>query len=392
MATDIIDQEGEPVHAPALEVLSGGAVAELSKAEIAQQVATARQYPRSVKRASSAIQSLVTLDAEAAEDCIYALPRGGKPIRGPSVRLAEVVAQSWGNNRVAARVVEIDRQEKVIVAEAVFHDLETNAAVKTSVRRRISDRQGRLLNDDMIVVTGNAACSIAKRNAILGGVPKAVWNRAYNAAEGVIKGDVKTLAERRERAIKSFGTWGVKPEQIFAALGVAGEEEVTLEHLPSLIGMYNAIKNGEETVETLFSGRDAASNKQFTRIANPLKDEEGGKPGQGGAAPKPQEGDAQAEKPKAAETGGKPQGASASASAGGQAEEGKPEGQGGNTAEAVDAAFATIREHGEAAARRNAARKPPAKLTSEEAKGVWLEAYDKAAGELQAADADGEEG
>lgn len=272
MDGEIITQDGEVLEPGALAALDSGAVAAMSKAEITAQVETARRYPRSVTRASKNINSLATLDDQAAGECIYALPRGGKPIRGPSIRLAEIVAQQWGNNRVATRVIEVDRREKVIVAEAIFHDLETNAAVKATVRRRISDRQGRILNDDMIVVTGNAASSIARRNAILAGVPKGIWRRAYEAAEGVVKGDVKTLAERRAGSIKAFGTWGVKPEQIFAALGVAGEDEITLEHIPTLIGMFQAIKNGEETVESLFTNRSAQAGKAFDKVADPLND------------------------------------------------------------------------------------------------------------------------
>lgn len=280
---DIATADGELLEQGALTVVSPGAMAELSKAEIAQQVATARQYPRSISRAVKQITSLATLDEQAAQECIYALPRGGKPIRGPSIRLAEIVAQQWGNNRIATRIVDVDRKEKVIVAEAVFHDLETNAAIRTEVRRRISDRQGRLLNDDMIVVTGNAASSIARRNAIFASVPKAVWNRAYEAAERIIKGDAKTLAERRYKAVAAFGTWGVKPEQIFAALGVAGEDEITLEHLPTLIGMFNAIRNGDETVESVFAGRAAIGGRTFDRVPDPLSDD-GPKP-EGDAAP-----------------------------------------------------------------------------------------------------------
>jgi hypothetical protein len=45
----------------------------------------------------------------------------------------------------------------------------------STVRRRIFDSRGRLFNDDMITVTGNAACAIAKRNAILSGVPKSAF-------------------------------------------------------------------------------------------------------------------------------------------------------------------------------------------------------------------------
>ncbi len=224
----------------------------LSKAEIDQQIATAKTYPRSVNRVVQAILSLVTIDEESAEECTYALPRGGKPITGPSIRLAETVSGQWGNCRVGARVVHIDRAEKYVEAEGVFHDLETNAATTARVRRRIVDRYGKLYNDDMIIVTGNAACAIAKRNAILGGVPKAVWRKAYDAAIDVVKGDVKTLSERREMVFKAFAAFGVKPEQLFAALGISGADDITLEHIPTLTGMRAALKSGEETVESMF--------------------------------------------------------------------------------------------------------------------------------------------
>lgn len=270
------DEDGVIQSGPlALLTTNPSMVSTLARAEIDQQIATAHAYPRSIKRVAENILSLATLDEETAEECIYALPRGGKPIRGASIRLAEIIAGQWRNCRIAARVTEVNRQEKWLEAEGVFHDLETNVATRAIVRRRISNQRGQLLNDDMIIVTGNAACSIAKRNAILGGVPKAVWNKAYREAEAVIKGDVRTLSERRAQAIAAFGTWGVTPAQLFTALGVAGEEEVTLEHIPTLKGMYSAIKNGEATVEELFSTRPAAV-ANFTKVAAPLADEDQG--------------------------------------------------------------------------------------------------------------------
>lgn len=240
----------------------------LARAEVDQQIATARAMPRSIDRAVKNIMTLSTLDEQSAEECVYALPRGGKPITGPSVRLAEIIASQWGNCRVGARVVHVDRFEKFIEAEGVFHDLETNTATTARVRRRISDKQGRLLSDDMIVVTGNAACAIAKRNAILGAVPKAVWRKAYDAVEGVVKGDVKTLTERRTAAFTAFAAWGVTPEQICAALNVGGVDDINLDHLATLTGMRSAIKSGEATVEEMFpaigSPAAAAGKKRGT--------------------------------------------------------------------------------------------------------------------------------
>lgn len=230
----------------------------LARAEVDQQIATARAMPRSITRAVKNILTLATLDEESAEECVYALPRGGKPIKGPSVRLAEIIASQWGNCRVGTRVVHVDRFEKIVEAEGVFHDLETNMAVTSRVRRRITDKKGNLFNDDMIVVTGNAAASIAKRNAILGAVPKAVWRQAYQAVEQVIAGDIATLSVRREKAFKAFAAFGVKPEQIFEVLEIGGADDVTLEHLPVLTGMHSALKSGESTVEEMFPTKQAA--------------------------------------------------------------------------------------------------------------------------------------
>lgn len=224
----------------------------LARAEVDQQIATSRALPRNIKSAVNNITSLATLDDKSAEECVYALPRGGKPIKGPSVRLAEIIASQWGNCRVGARVVHVDRQEKYVEAEGVFHDLETNAATTARVRRRISGKDGRLFSDDMIIVTGNAACAIAKRNAILGAVPKAVWRSAYDAVEKVVAGEEKTLVERRDRVMKAFAAFGVTPERICNALGVNNVEEISIDHMPILQGAHSALKSGEATVEEMF--------------------------------------------------------------------------------------------------------------------------------------------
>jgi hypothetical protein len=233
----------------------------MARAEIDQQITTARAYPRSIRQVTDRIFSLATLDKESAEESMYALPRGGKPITGPSIRFAEIVKQSYGNCRAAARVVHVDRNEKFVEAEGVFHDLETNTATTARVRRRIVDSKGRLYSDDMIIVTGNAACSIALRNAIMGGVPKPLWRRAFEAVMGTIKGDITTLTENRAKALTAFAVFGVKPEQIFVALGVPGEPDITVEHIPLLRGMFATLKNGESTVEEMFGSPTAPTSE-----------------------------------------------------------------------------------------------------------------------------------
>lgn len=237
-------------------------VVKLAQAELNQAVTTARAFPRSVARAMTNITSLATLDAESAAECVYVLPRGGKAIRGPSVRLAEIIASQWGNCQVGSRVVAVDMVDKVVIAEGVFHDLETGMKRIAQVRRRITTKTGKLFDDDMIVVTGNAACSIAMREAVLKGVPKAIWRKAYKTCEEVIGGTVQTLTEIREKAIRAFAQVGVTADQIVAYLEVGGIADITNDHVVTLRAIIAAIKSGEQTVEDYF---DAASKRDHPK-------------------------------------------------------------------------------------------------------------------------------
>lgn len=284
---ETINQDGEVIRetsgVPALfDASTAGA---LVRVEIDSQIATARQYPRSVKRAIDNILTLATLDEQTATECIYALPRGGKPIRGPSIRLADIVASQWGNCRDRAQVVNIDRVNKIITAEGAYHDLETNRGTNASVQRRISNREGKLFNDDMIAVTGNAACAIARRNAIFAGVPKGVWNKAVDACEAIIRGDAKTLVERRDTAIKALAHFGLSAEQVFKVMEVNGIEDIGLDDLMTLRVIYAHLKSGEQTVEDLLrmhapakqrvgaATADLSAPKQFATGSVPQADQ-----------------------------------------------------------------------------------------------------------------------
>jgi len=224
--------------------------------EVNAQVATARRFPR--RRAieiARSIEGLATMTEEIAEECMYSLPRGGKTIEGPSIRFAEIVQQQWGNNRVAAEVGGIDRVNKRIAAVGMYHDLETNSATRVTMFQRISGsdkKGGHIFNDDMIAVAGSAASSKARRNAILAGVPRAVWHGAYLAVRKCIMGDIKTLANRRAAAITEFQRFGIAADQLFGLIDVKDENDITLEHLVTLRGTLSGLKSGEVTVEQLF--------------------------------------------------------------------------------------------------------------------------------------------
>lgn len=232
-----------------------GALAVLSKAEIDMQIATAHRFPRSVTVFLQEAEALVTLNEYVADECIYSLPArsGGdsdEAIEGPSSRFAEVILHSWGNSRAGARVIGEDGD--FIVAQGAFHDLQKNVAISYEVRRRITNRSGRKYSADMIGVTANAACSIALRNAILKGVPKAFWIGPYEAARKTLLGDYTTLGARRIETLDRFKKFGVTPERIYAKFNIGGIDDLSIEHVFQLRGLLNAIKEGDTTPEEQF--------------------------------------------------------------------------------------------------------------------------------------------
>lgn len=243
-----------------------GTVALLNRAEIDVQIATAKKYPRSIKRFVDEASAMVTLNESIAQQCVYALLRWDSKkgenttIAGPSARFGEIVASAWGNCRAGARVVS-DHGE-FVTAQGVFHDLERNVAITYEVQRRITTSKGARFNADMIGVTANAACSIALRNAILKGVPKAFWEPMYTKARQVIAGDVKTLGAKRKEAIQQFAHFGVSEAQILAKLGRPGLQDVGVDDLVTLFGLLTAIKDGDTTPEQAFAtdpGQPASS-------------------------------------------------------------------------------------------------------------------------------------
>lgn len=237
--------DGEVVDAPEQTALE-----RITRGEVSMQVATAKQYPRTISRFLEDATALATLNEDVAASCTYALPRGGKPIEGPSARFAEVVSSTWGHIRAQGRIVDIGKE--FVTAQGTAWDMERNNLISVEVKRRITGKDGKRFSDDMIGVTSNAAIAIAVRNARLQVVPRAYWQPVYEAVRRVLRGDATTLAERRTLMMAHFAKIGVLADRVFAAIDVRGIEDITLDHLVTLRATAESIKNGEATIDGAF--------------------------------------------------------------------------------------------------------------------------------------------
>src|SRR6185312_4643839 len=117
------------------------ALSQIGHGQLETHFAMAARRPRSIKKFKDEVLQLVTLDEETAQGCIYALPRDGKTIEGPSARFAEILAYSWGNTFIAARPVHEDAE--FVTSQGMFFDFEKNNLVTFETKRRITDRNGK---------------------------------------------------------------------------------------------------------------------------------------------------------------------------------------------------------------------------------------------------------
>jgi len=261
------------------EVYNPEVIFQQERAQFDIAIATANKYPRNITRFLEEALITVTLDLETAESCNYALPRGGKTLMGPSIHLAKILMQLYGNFRADAKVINVDATH--VTARGVAFDLQKNIAVAIEVKRSIlqnewknGQKTGKMIrmNDDMITVTGNAANSIAMRNAILAVIPRQFVDKVNKAAKGLIIGDVSDetkFLKRREEIFKPLrDNYNLTDADILFSIGKASIANVTPDDLLALIGFGQAIRDGDSTVDEVFkkkTGTDGEAEKNVAK-------------------------------------------------------------------------------------------------------------------------------
>ncbi len=270
--------EGSIVENSALELIT--------RAEIDQAVATAKRYPRDPDQAVARATKLACRNQDLAGTMGYRLERkdkgGIKIIEGPSVRLAEVMASTWGNLRCGARVLDIGK--KFVVVQGVAIDVEANNHFSVEVTRRITTKDGHTFGDDMIGVTCNAACSIGLRQAIFKAVPMAYVQEVYGHAMEVFRGKAADLEERREKMLRWYSRNGATIDDVLRFLDKRETKLIDLDDVLRMLSISEAIKTGESTMEAALArhdveGEQGSGNARPSKVStSSLNDTLGGNP------------------------------------------------------------------------------------------------------------------
>lgn len=234
----------KPEETAVMQTNEARAVAEVQAAYV-----IAKKFPRDENQAYMKIMNACKRPY-LAEQAMYAYPRGGTLVNGPSIRLAEVMAQAWGNMEFGIK--EVSQSNGISTVEAYAIDLETNTRkpVIFYVKHERHTKNGiKKLTDprDIYELVANQGAR-RLRNCILAIIPGDVQEAAVAQCKKTMETGEVPLVERIRIMVTKFDEIGVKVEHLEKRLGHKLDATIAQE-IVTLQGIYKSIKDG-------FSGRE----------------------------------------------------------------------------------------------------------------------------------------
>jgi hypothetical protein len=260
-----------PQHNQALvEVEQNRAMAEVQSA-----IVLAKKFPRNQKDALEKI--LVACQRQGlAEQALYSYARGGTEITGPSIRLAEAIAQAWGNLQFGIRELEQRNGESTV--EAFCWDMESNTRqVKIfQVKHERFTKKGAYTLSDPRDIYETVANQGARRlrACILGIIPGDVIESAQDQCESTLKAKEDTSPEALKKMVDAFVAYKVTKEQIEKRIQ-RRLDTITPAQLINLRKIYNSMKDGMSGVADWFEVADAKLSDPSMDLKNKIKGKQG---------------------------------------------------------------------------------------------------------------------
>lgn len=213
-------------------------------AEVQAAMMIARLNPRDPIAAMDRILQACTRPT-LAESALYSYSRGGADVTGPSIRLAETLAQCWGNFQFGVRELEQRNGESTV--EAFAWDIETNTRqvkVFQVPHERHTKRGVTRLTDprDIYELVANQGAR-RLRACILGVIPGDVTETAVKQCDATLQTKVEITPDLIRTLIEKFAEFGVTKEHIEARIQ-RHIESILPAQVVQMRKVYNSLKDG----------------------------------------------------------------------------------------------------------------------------------------------------
>ena len=240
--------------------------------EVQAAMLVAKRFPRDEAVANDRILRSCTRPS-LAEAAIYSYSRGGTEVSGPSVRLAEAIAQAWGNIDFGFIELEQNKLESQVMAYA--WDLETNtrqSKVFTVPHIRQTKQGAYPLTDprDIYEMISNQAARRV-RSCILAIIPGDVVDSAVKQCELTLKSGSNgvPLEARINDMVQKFAEYEVTEEMLAAYVG-KNISAFTEKDVISMAKVYRALNDGIAGIDVVLEKiKNSATQQQPAQEKKP---------------------------------------------------------------------------------------------------------------------------
>lgn len=254
--------------------------------EVQGQIIMAKKFPRNEIESYNRIMRACQRKS-LAEKAEYEYPRGGQKVTGPSIRLAEVAAQNWGN--IDFGIVELEQRKGESQVMAYAWDLETNTRQTKifSVPHVRSTKKGSIpLTDprDIYEMVANQGAR-RMRACILGVIPGDVIESAIaQCHQTLLQGEEKPLIDIiKEVSLYFRRDFNVPVEALEKYIGCKSEA-FSMNDCIRLRKVYISLKDGMAKREDYFD----LGGETDSEIKNPYEEKKTGKGKKQEKAPDPE--------------------------------------------------------------------------------------------------------
>jgi hypothetical protein len=237
--------------------------------EVQSALVIAKNFPRNQKQAVDRILQACGRPS-LAETALYQYARGGTNITGPSIRMAEAIAQNWGNIQFGIRELEQKNGESTV--EAFAWDTETNTRQSKifHVPHMRYTRKGSYKLEDPRDIYEMVANQGARRlrACILGVIPSDVVELAVKACEETMVSNIDITPERIKGMVKAFEEYGVSKTQIEARIQ-RRLDSISPALMHQLGKIYNSIKDGMSKPDEWFDAEEEKKSSKGKKEETP---------------------------------------------------------------------------------------------------------------------------
>ena len=270
-----VNQNPFAVSAPQTQAMSTvQADSQRAVAEVQAALVIAKQFPRNPIEAYDRVMNACQRPG-LAQSAVYSYARGGTSVTGPSIRLAEMLAQNWGNIQYGIRELSSENGESTV--EAFAWDVETNTR-QTKVFQvphiRYTRQGTKKLTDPRDIyelVANNGARRL--RACILGVIPGDVVDAAVDQCEKTIHASADTSPEGVQKLIKAFEQFGVSKDDIEGFIQ-RRVDAITPANVVSLRKIFTSLRDGMSSAKDWFKNAKAVEVAAVEAPKPTLNDDE----------------------------------------------------------------------------------------------------------------------